>query len=793
MMPFRILLSLLVLVMTTAASTSSRGSSSLGLDPAHGTVGTAVTASAANFTCEGATRVPDLIGDTEAEARGELRAVGLGLGATDGSGIVYKQDPAAHTVVDEGTSVAIWLKRTVAVPDLIGDTEAEARGELRAVGLGLGATDGSGIVYKQDPAAHTVVDEGTSVAIWLSFQEGRAATDARPPKVASALTSARAYEVSLRSATAEVALSWDGKRLAGTDQALDDSLDFTVPDARPGSHTVTLECLSGDNAVTASFTVDSGPVIVPSLLGLRRDRATDSLEDARLEVGRMIGAGPVVTRQKPVAGTEVEPGHPVNIWLDVDTVPVPDLTGDTAAQAETELTRAGLTLGRVHGQGRVASQSPGPNAEVTPGSSVGITLAPVLVRVPDLEGLTINEVRTILAEYELRLATPTGDGERVTRQRPAPGKEVPRGSLVSVGFGAKPGKLMTVPDLGGSFLAEAEAQLVAVGLILGPQSGDGDRVTAQTPLANSRVTRGTVVSVSLQRTVPPPPMATVPDLTGLSVESAGAKLDAVELVLGPVSGEGNEVVNQRPDPGTTLPVGSVVSVTLDPTAVAPPLVRVPGVLGITPKRAAVRLRSVGLALGRVTGRGRKITGQNPRRGVSVALGTEVSASLGGAPPLESVPVPNLVKLTFDVARNRVEGFRLRLRPRGEGGEGSTIESQDPDAGTYLAAGGTVTVAFTQAAQTSPVANHKRGLRWTHMAGVAVAVLLGGAGAAKYTRVRSRHELAWAQGHLSIVPGVRIEPEAKVREWRSDGDTPTHAVRLEPHPDEGTYLVKEDEQ
>jgi len=80
-----------------------------------------------------------------------------------------------------------------------------------------------------------------------------------------------------------------------------------------------------------------------------------------------------------------------------------------------------------------------------------------------------------------------------------------------------------------------------------------------------------------------------------------------------------------------------------------------------------------------------------------------------------------------------------------------------------------------------------------MAGVAMAVLLGGAGAATYTRVRSRHDLAWAQGHLSIVPGVRVEPEAKVREWRSDEDTPTHAVRLEPHPDEGTYVVEEDEQ
>jgi len=82
------------------------------------------------------------------------------------------------------------------------------------------------------------------------------------------------------------------------------------------------------------------------------------------------------------------------------------------------------------------------------------------------------------------------------------------------------------------------------------------------------------------------------------------------------------------------------------------------------------------------------------------------------------------------------------------------------------------------------------LTWRRTTGVAVAVLLGGAAAMTWTRVRSGRDRVWTQGHLRIVPAVALEPVTEVLESRSDTAAPTHAVRLVPHPDVGIYVIKE---
>src|SRR3954471_5172873 len=103
MMPIRILVGLLVLFATTAAGGSGQGPSSLLLDPDQGTVGTAVTASTANFACQDEAvpvSVPNLVGDTADQAKAELDAAGLALRSTSGEGpLVTSQVPVAETEV----------------------------------------------------------------------------------------------------------------------------------------------------------------------------------------------------------------------------------------------------------------------------------------------------------------------------------------------------------------------------------------------------------------------------------------------------------------------------------------------------------------------------------------------------------------------------------------------------------------------------------------------------------------------------------------------------------------------
>jgi serine/threonine-protein kinase len=91
-----------------------------------------------------------------------------------------------------------------------------------------------------------------------------------------------------------------------------------------------------------------------------------------------------VTRTDPAADTPLQPGDPpVKVWVSSGTeqVPVPNLTGQTRAEASSTLTAAGLVLGRVDEEpsdrptGTVISSQPSSGVEVGKGSQVDIVLS----------------------------------------------------------------------------------------------------------------------------------------------------------------------------------------------------------------------------------------------------------------------------------------------------------------------------------------------------------------------------------------------------------------------------------
>ena len=129
--------------------------------------------------------VPTLTGKDAFQASATLADRGLTLGdqkevpsETVPEGEIMEQAPEAGTEVDSNTLVSVavssGLPTTVAVPDLSGHALSQVRSKLAAAGLSLGGKDEApsdgwytGRVMKQNPAAGTEVQAGSSVSIMI--------------------------------------------------------------------------------------------------------------------------------------------------------------------------------------------------------------------------------------------------------------------------------------------------------------------------------------------------------------------------------------------------------------------------------------------------------------------------------------------------------------------------------------------------------------------------------------------------------------------------------------------------
>jgi PASTA domain len=149
--------------------------------------------------------VPDVTGRAQAQATSALEAAGLtaapttttNCGTAD-NGNVVTQDPPGGTSVAKGTSVTIGVCSaapvTVTVPDVTGQTQAQATSALEAAGLTAAPTTTSscttadnGNVVTQNPAGGTSVRKGTSVTIGVC--------SAAPPTVPNVIGESQAAAI----------------------------------------------------------------------------------------------------------------------------------------------------------------------------------------------------------------------------------------------------------------------------------------------------------------------------------------------------------------------------------------------------------------------------------------------------------------------------------------------------------------------------------------------------------------------------------------------------------------------
>ena len=135
------------------------------------------------FTLAADPVVPDVVGQSEAAARGAIRDESLRIvthrAYVDGvpAGYVSRQRPRAGTDTSEGSRVEIWVSRgpvSVPAPDVRGLSAAAAETHLADAGLvserrsGRSDDVATGDVFHQEPKAGELVERGDTVVYWVS-------------------------------------------------------------------------------------------------------------------------------------------------------------------------------------------------------------------------------------------------------------------------------------------------------------------------------------------------------------------------------------------------------------------------------------------------------------------------------------------------------------------------------------------------------------------------------------------------------------------------------------------------
>ncbi len=146
--------------------------------------------------------VPQLINLTQQAAQQALTDAGLGLGAvveqpsSQPAGYVIAQDPAAGAQVDGGSTVSITVSSgQVAVPNVVGASEAQARSDLAQAGFDTQVitlqdpTAAAGTVLAQSPQAGQSLPRGSTVTITVAQAPPQPTIDPNPQPSASPLPS----------------------------------------------------------------------------------------------------------------------------------------------------------------------------------------------------------------------------------------------------------------------------------------------------------------------------------------------------------------------------------------------------------------------------------------------------------------------------------------------------------------------------------------------------------------------------------------------------------------------------
>ncbi|WP_432547799.1 Stk1 family PASTA domain-containing Ser/Thr kinase [Kineococcus sp. SYSU DK004] len=205
----------------------------------------------------------------------------------------------------------------------------------------------------------------------------------------------------------------------------------------------------GTVTLVVSLGVEQHPV--PDVVGDPEADAARALTDGGLAVGEVrrehsedVPEGDVVATD-PAAGTVLDHDTPVALVVSLGRQPidVPDVTGDTVAEARAALEDAGLVVGGTREEtsesvpaGAVVSQDPD-DGTLFRGDAVDLVVStgPPLVEVPAVQGRQVADARAALEELGFRVRVENvlgGIFGTVRSSDPDAGRAVPRGSTITL-------------------------------------------------------------------------------------------------------------------------------------------------------------------------------------------------------------------------------------------------------------------------------------------------------------------------------------------------------------------------
>ncbi|MBW5421252.1 Stk1 family PASTA domain-containing Ser/Thr kinase [Streptomyces sp. BG9H] len=260
---------------------------------------------------------------------------------------------------------------------------------------------------------------------------------------------------------------------------------------------------------------------------------------------------------------------------------VPPLLAKTEAQARQRLEEAGLEVKDVKRaysdtdkRGTVMDTDPAAGDRIRQNGQVTLTVSrgPEKVKVPDVKGIPLAEAKKELKNSGLAPGMVT-KGFSSTINKGSVISTDPRAGFTrkadsAVALVVSKGRAVQVPDVTGESEADAVADLKEAGLkakimptrVHSEDEDKGD-VARQSPGEDEQLAEGDTVELTISKG---PPMVVVPDVTGMDVDDAVAKLESagfeVEKDRGLLGLFGDTVKDQSVDAGDKAPKGSTITI-----------------------------------------------------------------------------------------------------------------------------------------------------------------------------------------------------------------------------------------
>ena len=348
--------------------------------------------------------------------------------------------------------------KEVAVPNLFGLTEQEARDALGKGGLelvwvvyqnGVQTTVQKGRVLNQTPAAATTVEKGAAVDIVLAGDAGVPTPDVVGKTQGDAITDIQAA----------------GLRVGKIDQVADAKIPVgqVIAQTPPAKEIAAL-------GAGVDLKLSMGPPVttVPNVVGKTKGDAEKALKDAGFttvatEVFSDTPSGQVAS-QAPAAGVALGTGAAVTLSVSkgpLSVTKVPDTVGKNEADATKLLKDAGFAVSTDQAYsptvatGTVLAQTPPGGVYADAGVTIEITLsngpAPAnAVTIPDVKGMTQSEATSTLEAAGLVVEvleaySDTVPSGQVLGQAPSKGLQTAPGATVTIAI-SKGASATTLPD-----------------------------------------------------------------------------------------------------------------------------------------------------------------------------------------------------------------------------------------------------------------------------------------------------------------------------------------------------------